>query len=768
MRALAIHRWRDLVLLCGIVYFVLLGGTQLALAEPLHNLNAVLGAALVAVWLWNGCRWSDMTDRLLVAALLLVLGACLLSRVPRASLDDATTLLGYAALFTVLRRELVRPSAQRTAVLALALCGGVLVSLFVVAWIPAWQNWMAVAGPGLPPLDLKVPAFIFGFKYQVAILIGCLIPAILAARRLGSPFALVGGLAVLGVGLIVMSGARSAWLAIPFAAAALLLRSTGSRPFLSHHWRGIMGGTGAVAILIAAAWMAGALEPIVQRATASSTIDLRFAIWSHGLQAFAANPLAGSGPGTFPMTITLSGYFGLYPQVGHGPDSAPVQIISESGLLGVAAVALAMAGFIAGLRRNGGTLAGFALAGMLMYLVSSLTNDTVDGASQTAVLVIWAALAVPASRSWTQLPGEAVPPPAPLRTPLRIATGIAGAVVAGALGAIMIGSFAYAGAAAATVRGDGAGALGSLDLATALDPANALYRRERGLTLLAEGRIQAAYGDLMRALALNPADTLAARGAAVAALRGGRPDDAVTIARYAADLRPTDTVNLVALAWVADQAGDTGAERDTLARLLTWAPWMPAAPSWAAIFPEGDQLQTLLLAADAAGFRSEIPPSRVDAQATWLAAVTGDPQDRANPGLAAITATLGCDPAAALDAAERVLALHDPDMWDTVAAVMALRASDRPTQAQRLVDLARQRNPDLASQAAGQLDPAPVLQGATEDLRLYRERGIDRAWPGLVLPDEAEALSSWMADPLGVAPTAAPGAPIASCTWSVP
>ena len=77
-----------------LVYMLLLGGSEAGVfLAPFQVINAVLGAVVVALWIWMLGRGADVVDGLVIAGLALFAMACALSTYPRQSFDAATAAL---------------------------------------------------------------------------------------------------------------------------------------------------------------------------------------------------------------------------------------------------------------------------------------------------------------------------------------------------------------------------------------------------------------------------------------------------------------------------------------------------------------------------------------------------------------------------------------------------------------------------------------------------------------------------------------------------
>ena len=569
--------------LAWVGYFILIGGSQAGLLTPIAIANAVIGAFASALWIRQMLRASDLADRLLLGSLLLALAACVLSTMPRASLAAAMTYVAFASLLGIARRQLANERARRLLLVLLAAIGSVLVVVILAVWGLQWWQWVTAHG-GIPPLDLVLSNLsgIYWFKYQIAILIGMLIPALIGARRAGIPRSLVWPPVVLCGFAVVASGSRSAWL----GGLAMILVLAAPRikwPSPGRSW--VLPGIGVV-LLAVLFWQSGLLPTFLDRALAGSTVSLRGAIWTDALRQFVRNPLAGSGPGTFATTITTSGYFRDFARVGMGPDSSPIELMSESGLLGVCAVVLLAVSVGVGLHSSASPYRRLGVAAVAMFAVSSLTNDTVHSAQHVGLAALFVGLAAPTSNT-----GMAVN--ADRRPILKAAVALAGAFVLTYVAALQAAAAIHMAALAQAGLRDPENAVRELEAATAMDPANGLYWRELALGRLALHDVEGSARAFEIATELSPGDMAAQRGLAITRAELKQAPEALGAAERASDLMPTDPMNLVTEAYVASLVGASAQEAQALREALQVAPWLPAAMTWRSTFAAGSSLDAL-------------------------------------------------------------------------------------------------------------------------------------------------------------------------------
>jgi O-antigen ligase len=736
------------------MWFVLLGGTELgSLSTQVRAINAVIGAAIVGYWLWQVPRRADRADLLVIGALVAFLVACVASDYRRMSIEAGTSALAFAAAFSVARWEVADRRAARALVTVLGACALVLILIILPLWASVWAGWMAITG-SVPPLNLILPVGPYRGFHVVAILFALLLPSLvlLARRRLVNVVAYVG--IVLSLALIYVTGSRTVWLALALSVVPVVF-TLGRRSR-----RVTTAAVGVAFVALAGLAVTGVLGVIVGRLATTSTIDLRLEIWSNSLQLWLADPLFGSGPGSFSAAFTFSDYFVQYERVGRHADNAVVQLLMEGGLMGMATLGLLMAALVVGVRQARGRYPRVALMGVAIFAFTSLTDNPSDTANLVVIGLCWAALCTPAAETR----------PAMVWAPSwrTVAAGIAALVVAGASGAMLAASSAFDAAQSAARSGDTDAAIRALERSVALDPGHAMYWRERGLHRSSAGEPGAA-SDLERALILNPADTATIRALAVLSARAGEVDVALDLASRAADLRPTDEVNLTTLALVGGMTGREPVAAEALTELLRRMPWIAASSQWPAHFPTATDLEELQTAAADAWKARRESSARFALPQVWLdAAVDGDGAALREtigwdlPYLHAVDRLLRCD----VDGAEEAIfepppaSPHESELLAMILVARVTQADERLADAIALADL---RNAAEGRYAVARPEPESPFWDPAEDRRLYERDAVVPVGLGLQLPTAAEGLSAWLMDPSAAARAGAPGSRLADC-----
>lgn len=732
-----------LAMLLAFTYITLLGGTNVSELSPWFALVSVaLAVPFVAVYVVSAPVVADRTDRLILVAVLLFLAAGLLSSIPRLSFEPALAALAYAAALFVARGLLSTPQRRAAFMWTLISLSIVMTAITAMRWGAFLIEWLNISGwRAVPPLNMELPSFPWGHRHDLALLVTMLYPAwwlgqpSMARRVLA---VVVGGIAAL---VVVVDGSRMLWLAMLAASIALgvqLAARWGSgSPRLSRRSGVVLllAGIGLVGLLA----ITGAAGAILQRVANFESVGWRTAMWSSLVESWLTHPLAGSGPGTFAWVLQGTGYFDTTSFAPRHPDSAPIQLLAEGGLLGLAGLAVVLIVLVPGLVANRQRASVWSLTA---FAVASLGSNPTDFSFMVLLAVAWTAYGLPRTDARAHVNASS-----------RLLTGAR----VGAMGVVGVawlltwfGAQAYAGAHDAVTRGDDAAAADALDVAIALDPGMPLYVRERGTLRYAMSDWRAAAADLRRATAMNPSDDVAWRTLAAAEAASANGSDAALALDRALQIQRSDPVNLLLRARAALEGGDADVARATLAEVVQAWPSIVFAPEWDASIREAPFGTDEIVADAARRWNLELhAPEMVDDQGLWLlgmSEITGDTERAlAESGYGMIMADamallLRCEPATTLLSDPSVRDIQSTIHWQLRLRDAAVTSTPDPA-AERMVEwLPRQR---LV------LDPLNPLQdesvrGTSADVWGYRRAGI--AWPEVdrPLPSPRAGLAAWL------------------------
>jgi O-antigen ligase len=396
-------------------------------------------------------------------------------------------------------------------------------------------EWVAVGAPGLPPIRLPGEGTPFG---SVAVPPFVIWPAWALAGLIESPRwrrVVQTGLVVVGVPMTVLSGSRSAWLAMGITiVAAAVPWAWGRRdrlmPSGTPHARTI--GLGLVAL----AGIAAAVVLVAPRLTAVTSLIYRVSLWRDTLAAWSTDPLLGIGPGFMPYARQAAAPDFTFPVRQPHSHNLPLGVLGDAGLVGLVA-ALVLVGVIAWFagpwqaRTRTGRTAGFLLLGLL---VAGLFEDLtfVPAFNLLAITLLAVALTDAGVVAWR-----------PLRRRLVL-------LPAAAVGLVLLAGMVVADAGAIAYRaGTDAAADGDWEPATAM---------------------------LEQSVQIDPWHPAGPKALAVAAERAGLPDEARAAAEAAVERNAGDAPSWVNLAFLCADERDADCQEAATARAVATAAFFEA------------------------------------------------------------------------------------------------------------------------------------------------------------------------------------------------
>jgi O-antigen ligase/tetratricopeptide (TPR) repeat protein len=408
-------------------------------------------------------------------------------------------------------------------------------TLAVLAW--RRLEWIAVGAPGLPPLRMANEGTPFG---SVAVPPFVIWPAWALAGLIEDPtwrrpirIALV----AIGIPLTILSGSRSAWLAV---AATLLVAGV---PWLwarRHRLRRLDMLRGrdlvlAVAGVLLAVFLAALMIP---RLTAMTSLVYRVTLWRDTLQAWSTDPLLGIGPGFMPYARQAAAADFSFPVRQPHSHNVPLGILGDAGVLGIAAAILLVVVLlrVAGPWRSR-TRVGRTAALVLVGLgIGGLSEDLtfVPNFDLLAILLVAVALADAGAVRWERR-----------RQDGRRRRVVTTAVPAIAIGAVLLAAMVVADAGALAYHA--------------------------GLGASADRRWPAAVEWLERSEAIDPWHPSTPKSLAVAAGAANDPVLARRAARTAVERNPGDGASWLNLALACRDLDDAGCLANALERTVATA-----------------------------------------------------------------------------------------------------------------------------------------------------------------------------------------------------
>lgn len=338
-----------LALAAGLAVFGYLGWDG-ALWEPrlqlvLHVIAVGAAAALAIGWLLG--RWPVPLPTISLP-LLALLAAYALATVSALNVGMSLRAMGSVVAFALALPLALIAVRHRPGWVGVVTSVPVLAFAVPTLAVLGWRRieWLLVGAPGLPPLRMDGEGTPFG---SVAVPPFVLWPAwalagLIEDVRWRRPIRI--GLVAVGVPLTILSGSRSAWLAV--AATAVIV----GLPWLWSHRgqfgvRHLLRGRGLLVSLggLVAAGLVAAL--VLPRLTAVTSLVYRVGLWRDTLQAWSTDPLLGIGPGFMPYARQAAAADFTFPVRQPHSHNLPLGVLGDAGVLGLVAAAVLVAVLVA-------------------------------------------------------------------------------------------------------------------------------------------------------------------------------------------------------------------------------------------------------------------------------------------------------------------------------------------------------------------------------------------------------------------------------------
>lgn len=419
-------------------------------------------------------------------------------------------------------------------------------------------EWILVGAPGLPPLRLPAEVTPFG---SVAVPPFVLIPAWALAGLIEPPGlrrVVRTGLLAVGIPLVILSGSRSAWLAIAAGAAIGILpwawrqRSRLGRP-RGVSVRGLLVGAGVLVV------GGVGLALMLPRLTAVSSLLYRGALWRDTLVAWSSDPLLGIGPGFMPYARQAAAADFSFPVRQPHSHNLPLGLLGDAGIVGLVAGLLVVVTLAvrAGPWRSRTPVGRTAAVVVVGLGIGGLFEDLtfLPGFNLLAIALVAVALLDAGAVTWAPIP---LASPLP-RSALLAGTGAIAVVLIAAMVTADAGAIAYRSGIRAAESANWAGSTSWLQRAAEIDPWHPAGPRALAVAADAAGQPALALDAARRATLLNPGDATAWTNLALLCEADGdapcareAAERAVATARYLAP-------ELLNAAVVLDRLGETDA-----------------------------------------------------------------------------------------------------------------------------------------------------------------------------------------------------------------
>jgi tetratricopeptide (TPR) repeat protein len=298
------------------------------------------------------------------------------------------------------------------------------------------------------------------------------------------------------------------------------------------------------------------------------TLSARGSLWSAAASLWGTHPVTGLGPGSFPFAYLLTDYFQFSGWDPRNPDNGLVQLITETGMLGVAAAGSVILAVVRGMGSSRQRRLGFWA--LVVFMVATVGMNPTDFLYLLVISLAWAAMATPPTASVSNIPSRAFP----LVRTLAAVCLLVAALLVGTSG------IAYDIARSAYQRGDSTASESILRAAALLDPNQAIYSRERAALLLERGDFEGAVAEYRRVLALVPVDEAAKRGLALALANEGESSAALAEIQGAVNRQRFSNRNTLLLAVIASHVGDMSTATRAFEEFLALSPSAALSPRW--------------------------------------------------------------------------------------------------------------------------------------------------------------------------------------------
>ncbi|MGI8998351.1 MAG: O-antigen ligase family protein [Candidatus Limnocylindria bacterium] len=575
--------------------------------SPLEWLVLAAALAVFGYLGWDGALWDprfQLVLHLIGIAAILGLGILALrgDQVPRTPLD--LPLLGLIAAFSLGTVSALNIGMSLRAMASIVAFAMMLpVALLAVRHRPAWVglvtslpilllaiptlfslvarrvDWVLAGAPGLPPLRLPAETTPFG---SVAVPPFVLIPAWALAGLIEPPWLrriVRTGLVAVGIPLVILSGSRSAWLAI----AAGLAIGVVPRAWRQRNRfqiprrltaRGMVIGVGALGIGVLG------LLLLLPRLTAVSSLLYRGALWRDTLAAWGSDPIFGIGPGFMPYARQAAAVDFTFPVSQPHSHNLALGVLGDAGLVGLAAAMILVgtlvlvAGPWCSRSPNGGTAAVVLVGVGIGGLFEDLTF--LPAFNLLGILLIAIALIDAGAVTWAPIRRAA----GLRRAGLLLGTGATATVLVGAMVIADAGAIAYRSGTDRAQHADWAGSSRWLARAVEIDRWHPAGPRALAVAAEAAGQLGLARTASEQATLLNPGDAVAWMNLALLCAANGEPacaveavDRAVATARYQAP-------ELLNAAVLLDRLGETDAADAAYRLSLLTHPAMSFVINW--------------------------------------------------------------------------------------------------------------------------------------------------------------------------------------------
>ena len=543
------------------------------------------GLAVFGYLGWDQALWDARAQLVLhllaVGAALGLVTVALRGEVPRTALDlPVLGLLAAFALATVSALNLGMSLRAMAAIVAFAVM--LPVAILALRHRPAWVGlvtsapvlllsiptlgvllmrrieWIVVGAPGIPPIRMPGEGTPFG---SVAVPPFVIIPAWALAGLIEPAWlrrAIRIGLVAVGIPMTILSGSRSAWLAIVATAVIVAAPYAWRRRNRLRVPRSVSPRAVAMAVAgVAAIALVGVL--VLSRVTAITSVLYRVSLWRDTLAAWQTDPVLGIGPGFMPYARQIVAADFSFPVRQPHSHNLPLGVLGDAGVVGLVGVLIVVGTLlvVAGPWRSR-TATGRTAAIVLVGLgIGGLSEDLsfVPGFNLLAIALVAVALTDAGAVTWFR--------PRIRQSGRGLAVAVAGVAAGVVLLAAMItadaGGIAYRAGIRAAAGEDWVSAQERLARAVEIDPWHPAGPAALAVAAEAAGDLTGARRAAERATSLNAGDSTAWMNLALICEKSGDAECHRHAAERAAAKGRYGPAELLNAAVSLDAAGEHGA-----------------------------------------------------------------------------------------------------------------------------------------------------------------------------------------------------------------
>ncbi len=403
-------------------YLALVGGGYVGLVAFESRLTThLLVAVIFTVWLAKKVLANEgfprtSLDLPIVAFVVVLVLATVLSDIPRLSLEGISWVLWYVVFFYIVVDLLRHGWPAELFLKSLLVVGGIACLLAIMEALDWYLGWVAVAGltDPLPPSTFRIVRTLG--PNPLAAYLNLLIPiavvAVVAARRRANRFILASWL-LLALIVQFLTFSRGGWLGL-FAVAATLAITIALQyrtRLPTEELRGRLGKnkllTSALvaAIVVASLLICLAGYRLLTVPSRRGSLEERVLMWRSGWMSFVDSPVTGTGPRTYGTQFLRYSQTDLRRPV-EKAHNIGLTILAETGVLGLATSLWLFGSVISGLRQrwltgnqNDRLLVSACLASLAGSLAHGMVEDFLSFPFFALTLVVVVATALGGDQS---------------------------------------------------------------------------------------------------------------------------------------------------------------------------------------------------------------------------------------------------------------------------------------------------------------------------------------------------------------------------------